>query len=112
MLDGPDGYVIAGTRCRLCGHPGPVVAPRCPRCGGEVAEARFGPEGAVWATTTIHVPSGGRAAPYTLTYVDLDDGPRVLAHVKDGPTIGLRVAERVRLCGLSDRGDPLVAVLR
>jgi uncharacterized OB-fold protein len=52
----------------------------------------------------MHVASGARAAPYTLAYVDLDDGPRVLAHV-DGCT---HVGARVQLTGTTVHGDPLV----
>jgi uncharacterized OB-fold protein len=68
-------------------------------------EARFGPAGVVWSVTTIHVPSGKREAPYTLAYVDFDDGPRVLAHLADGATIP-PVAGRVRLRGTTPHGDP------
>jgi hypothetical protein len=63
----------------------------------------------VWSTTRIHIAHGERTAPYTLAYVDLDDGPRVLAHVVTGPVaIGdpVRLQERTRL------GDPQVEVIR
>jgi uncharacterized OB-fold protein len=40
--------------------------------------------------------SGERNPPYTLIYVDLEDGPSVLAHVLDGPTVAPRIAERGR----------------
>jgi len=109
---GSEGYAIVGTQCTDCGHPSVARAPRCPRCGGESSPAPFGPAGAIWSTTTIHVASGDLAAPYTLAYVDLDNGPRVLAHVQDGPAVVPRVAERVRLVGLTARGDPQVEVVR
>jgi hypothetical protein len=112
LAQGLDGYAIVGTRCTDCGHPSVATAPRCPRCGGESFPAPFGPAGAIWSTTTIHVASGDLAAPYTLAYVDLDDGPRVLAHVQDGPAVAPRVAERVRLVGVTARGDPQVEVVR
>lgn len=100
--------MIAGGRCVDCGHPSPTAAPRCARCSGPTEPARFGPEGVVWATTTIHVPSGDRDAPYTLAYVDLTAGPRVLAHVQDGPDLGLSVGATVRLNGTTGHGDPQV----
>jgi len=112
VVDGPAGHMVAGARCLPCGHPSATSVPRCPRCAGEMAEACFGPEGTIWATTTIHVPSGERAAPYTLAYVDLDSGPRVLAHVEDGPGATARVAGRVRLAGRTVHGDPQVEVIR
>ncbi|MEP6952552.1 MAG: OB-fold domain-containing protein [Solirubrobacteraceae bacterium] len=106
--DGPDGAVIAGGRCADCGHPSATNAPRCVRCGGPAEPERFGPEGVVWATTTIHVSSGDRVAPYTLAYVDLAGGPRLLAHVQDGPGLGLPVGATVRLNGATGHGDPQV----
>jgi uncharacterized OB-fold protein len=107
-----EGDVLVGARCVACGHAHAVRLRRCSRCGDELEEARFGPDGTVWATTTLHVASGPRAAPYTLAYIDLDDGPRVLAHVKDGPELKLQVAERARLAGRTAHGDPQVEVLR
>jgi len=59
--------------------------------------------------TTIHVTHGERTEPYTLAYVDLDDGPRVLGHVTDGP---VAIGDRVRLRGRSRLGDPQVEVIR
>lgn len=110
VTDDPDGPAAVGVRCLACGHPSSMRVPRCPRCGGETQEARFAGEGTIWATTTIHVPSGDREAPYTLAYVDLDDGPRLLAHVHDGPELHPAVAARVRLIGQTPEGDPEVEV--
>ncbi len=108
-----EGGTLMGARCSACGHAHSIRFRRCTKCGaGELVQARYGPEGTVWATTTLHVASGGREAPYTLAYVDLDDGPRLLAHVEDGPALALQVAERVRLAGLTGHGDPQVQVLR
>jgi hypothetical protein len=58
--------------------------------------------------TTIHVDSGESRAPYTLAYIDLDDGPRLLTVVSAGPA---HIGARVRLTPSSDRGDPQVEVV-
>jgi uncharacterized OB-fold protein len=50
------------------------------------------------------VPLPGRIPPYALAYVDLDDGPRVLAHL-DGEPRRLPAGARVGLSGLSVDGD-------
>jgi len=110
--DGPDGTMVQGVRCVACGHPAAARVPRCPRCAAPTEAARFGPGGVLWSTTTIHVASGEREAPYTLGYVDLDDGPRLLAHVEDGPALQPRVTERVLLSGRTPLGDPLVELVR
>jgi uncharacterized OB-fold protein len=99
---------VVGARCDACGHPHAVRVRRCTRCGGALSEASFGPEGVVWSTTTLHVAGPGRDAPYTLAYVDLDDGPRVLAHVDGG---AIAVGARVSLSGRTDHGDPRVVAL-
>jgi uncharacterized OB-fold protein len=112
IVPGIAGPCLLGGRCAACDHPNPTTAPMCPRCGGPSTHAAFGPEGAIWAATTIHVASGDRDAPYTLAYVDLDDGPRVLTHVLDGFELVPRAGERVRLVDLTEHGDPQVEVTR
>ena len=74
----------------------------------------FGPSGTVWSSTVVRVPVPGRTPPYGLAYVDLDNGPRVLAHVADaGTDTGTeRVppGTRVTIVGETLDGDVLVAV--
>jgi uncharacterized protein len=73
----------------------------------------FGSEGVIWATTTIHVTDAAeRELPYTLAYVDIDDGPRLLAHVEGGPALKAAVGERARLIGTTAHGDPKAELLR
>ena len=75
----------------------------------------FGPSGTVWSSTVVRVPVPGRTPPYGLAYVDLDNGPRVLAHVADtGTDAGTeRVppGTRVTIVGETLDGDVLVAVV-
>ena len=71
-----------------------------------MTEAEFGPDGTVWSATVVRIPVPGRMPPYALAYVDLDDGPRVLAHADDAVPIGARV----RLKESTD-GDVRVEVL-
>jgi len=63
--------------------------------------AHFGPTGSVWASTTVHVAAPGLQPPYSLAYVDIDDGPRVLVHSGALLPIGSRVA----LTGSTDQGN-------
>lgn len=106
VVEDPSGeHVLCGGRCTACGHAVARPLPRCPRCRGPVADERFGPEGAIWAVTVLHVPAAGRDAPATLAYVDLDDGPRLLAHLP-GSTRMPAVGARVRLSAPTSAGDP------
>jgi uncharacterized OB-fold protein len=102
-----DEAVIVGGRCGRCGYPMPERFDRCPECRGPVEEASFGPGGTVFSSTTVHVALPGRNAPYVLAHVDLDAGPRILAHVAAGD-VGAPPGQRVRLVGVTDEGDPLV----
>jgi uncharacterized protein len=105
-----DGVIrIAGARCTSCGHPMLVHPPRCSRCFGRVVIDRFGPTGSVWSSTVVRIAVPGRTPPYTLAYVDLDNGPRVLAEVL-GATDRVAVGTAVALSGQSDIGNLTVAV--
>lgn len=86
------------------------MPPRCPRCGARTIEPeRFGPGGTVFASTTLRVAVSDRGSPITFAYVDLDDGPRILAHVAaDHP---LSPGHRVTLAGTTIEGDPLVQLV-
>ena len=87
---------VAGWRCQRCNHAVAQESPWCPNCSAAALEPEaFGPGGTVWAGTVVHLPVGEWLAPFGLAYVDLDDGPRVLAHTTDGRV--LPVGSRVRL---------------
>jgi uncharacterized OB-fold protein len=89
---------VAGWRCGACGHAVAQESPWCPNCSaGALTPASFGPGGTVWAGTVVHLPVGHWKPPFALASVDLDDGPRVLAHVTE--TRVLPVGSRVRLVG-------------
>lgn len=88
-----------------------TLPPRCPHClQPHVAEATFGSQGTVWSSTVVRVPVPGRTPPYTLAYVDIDDGPRVLAHVA-GQRDRVAVGARVELAPSTEFGDLAVQVL-
>lgn len=61
----------------------------------------------MFAATVLRVPVPGREPPYALAYIDLDDGPRILAHVDD-TTEALAPGRRVLVAGSTPQGDPLV----
>ena len=87
---------VAGWRCGDCGHAVAQESPWCPNCSAAALEPEsFGPGGTVWAGTVVHLPVGRWLPPFGLAYVDLDDGPRVLAHTTDVRVVP--VGCRVRL---------------
>ena len=105
-----DGCVV-GARCRACGYPTAPATPWCPVCRGPQREARFGPGGRVWAATVVHLRvRGGLPPPYGLAYVDLDDGPRVLARLNEAGAFG--PGTRVAVVDDDGEGDLVVRVER
>ena len=69
--------------------------------------ATFGPKGTVFSSTVLRIPVPGRTPPFAMAYVDVDDGPRILAHV-DGSDEALVPGSEVVLSGWSEHGDPVV----
>jgi uncharacterized protein len=106
-----DGVLrITGSRCTACGHPMLVHPPRCSRCFAAVVPDRFGPTGTVWSSTVVRIAVPGRTPPYTLAYVDLHNGPRVLAEVL-GATERVEVGTEVTFGQQSEIGNLTVALL-
>lgn len=106
------GMGVQGTRCVECGYRTAGAPPCCPECAGSVEPAVFGPGGTIWASTTVWIDVQDRDAPYSIAYVDVDDGPRILAHVAGGdPASPPSVGRRVSIVGLTERGDPAVALV-
>lgn len=95
---------MAGHRCQACARALLSPTSRCPACGGALVDELYGPAGTVWAATTVRVATPGRDHPYSLAYVDLDDGPRILLQIE--PTGAAAVGDRARLRASTDLGDP------
>lgn len=90
------GRGVALQRCGRCAHVWYFRRDFCPACGaaGPVAFAAAG-AGTVHAATVVHrAPDDTfRAlAPYGLVLVELDEGPRMMAHAPAGVAIGERVS--------------------
>jgi len=78
-----DGQVmLIGSRSASSGT---LVFPQrtfCPTTGArDMEQISFGPNGTLYSFSTIHI-SATRETPYTIGYVDFDNGIRVLAHVR------------------------------
>lgn len=99
MSADPQPGAIALERCRRCGHVWVLGRQRCPRCGAqEIERYRAAGRGRVHATTLVHrAPDETFAsiAPYRIGLVDLDEGPRLMAHLRGEVAIGSRVAGRI-----------------
>jgi uncharacterized protein len=87
---------LLGIECRACGQRAFPARSFCPACQSseDLAEVALSPRGSVHSWTVVRQAPGRRPTPYTLAYVDLDDGVRLLAqldHPGREPAIGLPV---------------------
>lgn len=97
---------IEGSRCTACRHPSAQRGlPWCPVCYADVVDETFAPEGTAWSSAVVAIPVNDVKAPFALAYVDLDDGPRVLARL-DEPT-ALPINTEVQIVGT--RNGDLIA---
>jgi uncharacterized protein len=89
---------LLGTQCPACGTRSFPARDFCPGCATHQAPlpVALATEGTVHTYTVVHQAPGNRPTPYSLAYVDLDDGVRVLAQV-DSPLERLRIGMRVTL---------------
>ena len=104
LLQADGGWLVAGFRCSACTFATPDQdALACAKCGSEVQAAQFGPAGTVWSITEVLVSS--RPSSYVLAFVDLTEGPRILAEVTDR---AIGIGAGVELIGYTETGDPAV----
>lgn len=84
------GSGIHGWRCVRCGLSDVEPALRCHDCGSARSPVVLATLGTVWSWT---VPRIGPDRGVAFAYVDLDDGPRLLARLAGGvsPAVGVRV---------------------
>lgn len=112
MVVADDGRpVLMGSCCGDCGALLLPPAPVCPQCLGEKMNAQAFPrEGVVYSCSTVHVGPKHWHKPYTLAYVDLDNGVRVFARLQGGADIGQRVSVAAIEAGCDAEGRPLVGI--
>ncbi len=82
-----DGPFIVGGRCGQCDFV--VLGPHefCPRCWARsaIAIAPVGRRGTLYSYTVIAQLPAGYDAPFAVGYVDIEDGLRVFAHLRNDP---------------------------
>jgi uncharacterized OB-fold protein len=100
---------LVGSECRSCQARSFPARTLCFQClGDNLADIPLGPEGTLYSFATVHV-SASRATPYTIGYIDLPEGPRVLARLAGDPG-AYTPDDPVRLV-VADDGDWSFALL-
>lgn len=107
---GADGPVLVGARCTKCStrtFPFPAV-PVCPSCMSEdVVEEEMSRTGTLYTASTVHVGAARWHKPFTLGYVDLDNGVRVFSRITGKAAIGDKVKLEVAEIGREANGTPI-----
>lgn len=104
-----DGGRLHGSRCPGCGYALAEAPGRCFVCGTRRDAAVFESGGVVWSSTVVRVRVGDRTPPYAVAVVDVDDGPRILAHLEHAELAA--PGSRVELIGTTSAGDPRYRVM-
>ncbi|QHE84269.1 Zn-ribbon domain-containing OB-fold protein [Hydrogenophaga sp. BPS33] len=93
--EGLRNRIVRYQRCTVCGTAQTLARYACTGCGSaSLAWHEATGRGTVVAVTVVaRAPSDAFRAlvPYTLVLVDLDEGPRLMAHAEPGVAIGTRV---------------------
>ena len=95
-------------RCANCSRFRYFPAPLCPKCLS--VEHEWQPvsgQGILYAFTIVHrAPTAAMAkeTPYTIVFVDLAEGPRVMARLDHIPPEGPRIGKPVTFNGVGDSG--------
>lgn len=97
-----DGEVL-GSSCGGCGFHSAPASAACPVCGRRMDARSFRPVGTVWARTLVSFAVRGTTGPSEFAYIDLDDGPRLLARNSRPEGTGeLSPGDRVRIGVVDD----------
>jgi hypothetical protein len=99
-----DTGVLVGSLCGSCGRrfwPARAVCPACQ--SAQVGPVELAAAGRLITFSTVWVARPGLDAPYVLGQVELDDGVRLFAHVRELPEPS--AGDRVRLVFGTDDSD-------
>lgn len=96
--EGIDRGELLFKRCRGCGSAHWYPRAHCPRCHADATEwERASGHGYLYTFTTVRQntsPAFADWVPYSIGLVDLDEGPRVFAHI-DGAKGDMRIGADV-----------------
>jgi len=103
--DGEGPYLVGG-RCRACGAISFGMREICPQCWstGSLESVPIGRTGRVYSRTVIHQAPEGFQGPMVVGYVDLPEGLRAFAHLRD-PEGAPGIGEDVELSLAAIRSD-------
>ncbi len=78
-----DQIRLRASECAKCGRRFFPPKVRCPEClQSGLSSVALGTKGILYSYTTVHIPSRNFKPPYTVGYVELDEGVRVFGQIR------------------------------
>ena len=103
------GWTLMGSRGRVSGHVNFPPQPMCTEDFGETDLVELPRGGVLYAHTVVRLKTAHFDPPYSVGYVDLDDGTRVYAPIEGND---LRNGDRMSLWAgtmWEEEGQPVIA---
>lgn len=98
-----DGQLLI-KRCNACGEPHYYPRALCPFClSADTAWEAAAGTATIYSLSTMR---RGPDAPFTLAYVQLDEGPAVLTNIVEADQDALAIGQRVRVRFMPSEGGP------
>ena len=99
FFEGAEQGRLVLPRCTACGFVIWFHREICPECGSQDVDwFEASGSGSIYScTVTRRIPgSWGKAAPFVLAYVELDEGPRVMTNIVDCDPEQVAIGDRVQ----------------
>jgi uncharacterized OB-fold protein len=105
-----DGPRLVAGKCGACGALSFPKAEVCSQClSQDLSTAHLSTEGRLYSFAVVHQAPKGWTVPYTLGYVDLPEGIRVLAHIEGEPGMDVPVCLATAPVGTDADGGTLMS---
>jgi uncharacterized OB-fold protein len=92
FIETNDGLNIKGAECSDCRRTYYPPQTRCPEClKADLKPIGLGNSGILYSYTTVHIPSKNFAPPYTVGYVEFENGVYVFGQIRFRPGQKLKI---------------------
>lgn len=92
FMDNTETPALRGSACSNCEKTFFPPRSRCPDClATDLTAVPLGEKGSLYSFTTVHIPTKNFKPPFTVGYVDMDEGVRIFGQIrlKEGQSLKL-----------------------
>lgn len=99
FMDDKEDLMLKGCRCSSCEKAFFPARNRCPEClKPGLSPVPLGRECSLYSYTTVHIPSKNFKPPYTVGYVELEEGVRVFSQIRLKEDQTLKIGLPMKMC--------------